>query len=217
MSILDGIEGAPDIRSMVDNIAMPRIDGSALDFGLPSRDIFAPTGRSGWHTQQHAEARCDFSQKIDLTRRSGVMFATIWRKTVVGRTLAEIKQDPSMPDFFAASMIPLIAEMIGHSLNSGSWAVCTTPCRRHLEGNFAEKAAAAVASGLSVPFYRRAATARTRQRINPDFVPANIPAEPNVILYDDIVTTGSTLRAMRDLLWSRGKNVIAFSNINNKL
>lgn len=36
--------------------------------------------------------------------------------------------------------------------------------------------------------------------------------EKNVIIYDDILTTGSTLQAMRELL--EGKNIVAIIGIN---
>jgi adenine/guanine phosphoribosyltransferase-like PRPP-binding protein len=44
-----------------------------------------------------------------------------------------------------------------------------------------------------------------------------LPKEPNVIVYDDFVTTGQTLAAMRRLLQPLGKNLVWFTNVNNKL
>lgn len=42
-------------------------------------------------------------------------------------------------------------------------------------------------------------------------------AEPNVIVFDDFVTTGSTLLAMKNLLNEHQKNTVFITGINNKL
>ena len=57
----------------------------------------------------------------------------------------------------------------------------------------------------------------TRERINAVFTANNIPAEQNVIVFDDFVTTGSTIIAMKNLLDSLGKTSVYFIGINNHL
>ena len=57
----------------------------------------------------------------------------------------------------------------------------------------------------------------SRQRINAVFTLNLLPEEPNVIVFDDFVTTGSTLKAMKELLLPLGKNLLFVSGINNKL
>ena len=49
------------------------------------------------------------------------------------------------------------------------------------------------------------------------FDPHNVPVEKNVIVFDDFVTTGSTILAMKNMLHSLGKNPVFFCGINNKL
>ena len=44
-----------------------------------------------------------------------------------------------------------------------------------------------------------------------------LPKEPNVIVFDDFVTTGQTLAAMKQLLIPHEKNLLFFTLINNKL
>jgi predicted amidophosphoribosyltransferase len=44
-----------------------------------------------------------------------------------------------------------------------------------------------------------------------------LPNEPNVIVYDDFVTTGQTLAAMKRLLNAHNKNCFYVTNVNNKL
>ena len=55
------------------------------------QDIFAEQKRKGW--DKTVEARCDFTPRPRLTRRSGLFFLSYWQKSVYGRTLTEIKAD----------------------------------------------------------------------------------------------------------------------------
>lgn len=57
------------------------------------------------------------------------------------------------------------------------------------------------------------AEAKNRHRINPELRILKQLDEKNVVIYDDILTTGSTVQAMRELL--EGKNVIVIIGINN--
>ncbi|MDE5822810.1 MAG: hypothetical protein K2H63_10070, partial [Paramuribaculum sp.] len=43
------------------------------------------------------------------------------------------------------------------------------------------------------------------------------PAERNIIVFDDFVTTGATMISMRNLLMPLQKNRVFFTAINNKL
>ena len=91
------------------------------------KDLFAPTKRRSWDKSN--EARCDFSYRLRLTRRSDVSFISIWQKTVYGRTLTDIKGDPAMVEFCATSIVPVICETIGAHLDKGGWCICTSPKR----------------------------------------------------------------------------------------
>ena len=44
-----------------------------------------------------------------------------------------------------------------------------------------------------------------------------LPVEPNIIIFDDIVTTGMTLEATKRLLDDSNKNLMFFVGINNHL
>lgn len=57
----------------------------------------------------------------------------------------------------------------------------------------------------------------SRQRINAVFSLNVLPQEPNVIVFDDFVTTGSTLKGMNELLRPLGKTLLFVAGINNKL
>lgn len=162
------------------------------------------------------EARCDFSTHISMQHRAGVYFHSIWKKTPYGRTLTDIKSDPDMVGFFADHLSSFILDVIG-SANKSSWSICTSPKRRHTENNFATRIAYLIADRIGVTMVEDVAFARSRQRINAVFDLGNLPETENVIVIDDFVTTGSTLRAMQDLLHEHNKNTLFFAGINNKI
>ena len=182
---------------------------------LPKKDIFAVEQRKAW--DKSVEARCDFTPKLRLTRRASTNFISLWQKSIFGRTLTEIKADDSMVQFFIDSLVPIINECVGYHISSGNWAIVTTPMRRHREHNFASRIAEGIGNTLEIPFYFDCAHCQSKQRVGAVFLPNNIPAEPNVIVFDDFVTTGSTLLAMKNLLNEHQKNTVFITGINNKL
>ena len=214
--VLGEIQSPPDICSVTDGIAIPSMPDICLDVQPKEQaDIFKIEQRKSWDKSE--EARCDFSYKLRLTRRASTNFITIWQKSVFGRTLTDIKSDDAMISFFVENLAPVIRECVGYHLTDGSWAIVTSPMRRHKERNFATLIAEGLATELAIPFYFDCAHCRSKQRVGAVFDANNIPAEPNVIVFDDFVTTGSTLLAMKNLLQSLGKNCVFFAGINNKL
>ena len=213
---------AVDLEGALNGITFPTADLGSLDVTLPDgvaqpaqKDLFEVQKRKSW--DKSTEARCDFSYKLRLTRRSDVNFVSIWQKTVYGRTLTDIKGDPDMVAFFADNICPVIKEMLGYNLAAGSWCICTSPKRRHKVKNFATLISERIAQMLGIVFYEDVAFCHNRQRMNAVFDLNVLPKENNVIVYDDFVTTGQTLAAMRNLLRPLGKNLVFFTNINNKL
>lgn len=179
------------------------------------KDLFAVQKRKTWDKSQ--EARCDFNYKLRLTRRSNVNFISIWQKSILGRTLTDIKSDPEMVAFFADSICPVIREMVGYNLSLGQWCVVTSPKRRHKEKNFASLISERLGQMLEIPFYEDVAFCHTKQRVNAVFELNVLPVEPNIIVFDDFVTTGQTLAGMKHLLQPLGKNLVFFTGVNNKL
>ena len=214
--VLKELTAPPDICSVTDGITIPSMTEICLDVQPKEQDdIFKVEKRKSWDKTE--EARCDFSYKLRLTRRASTNFITIWQKSVFGRTLTDIKSDDTMISFFVENLAPVIRECIGYHLTDGSWSIVTSPMRRHKERNFATLIAEGLAAELAIPFYFDCAHCRSKQRVGAVFDANNIPLEPNVIVFDDFVTTGSTLLAMKNLLQSLGKNCVFFAGINNKL
>ena len=214
--ILSALQMPSDIKAVTDGITLPSMPDLSLDTSVKEqRDIFALDQRKSW--DKSVEARCDFSYKLRLTRRASTNFITIWQKSVFGKTLTEIKSDDDMIPFFVESLVPVIRECIGYHICDGSWAIVTTPMRRHKDRNFATLVSEGLAKELGIPFYFDCAHCRSKQRVGAVFDANNLPHEPNVIVFDDFVTTGSTILAMKNLLQEYGKNPVFFAGINNKL
>ncbi len=205
-----------DINSLTADIPVPVMpDISIPDNCADGKDIFSSKERKAW--DKSLEARCDFQYHLRLTRRASTNFITIWQKSVFGKTLTEIKSDDAMVPYFVENILPVIQEMIGYNLEHGDWAIVTTPMRRHKDRNFASMIAEQLAGFLHIPFYFDCARCRSKQRVGAVFDPHNVPVEKNVIVFDDFVTTGSTILAMKNMLHSLGKNPVFFCGINNKL
>ena len=199
---------------------MSLIDLSILNQSAPApqaeKNLFAEKDkRKAWEKEKLA--RCDFQKQVKILHRPGFYFISVWNKSVKGRTLTDIKGDDAMIPFFATHVTELITDTIGDNLRNGNWAIVATPKRRHLTHNFASLIAEEIGKRLGRPFYDDCAHARTRERINAVFTANNIPAEQNVIVFDDFVTTGSTIIAMKNLLDSLGKTSVYFIGINNHL
>ena len=122
-----------------------------------------------------------------------------------------------MVTFFAENVAPIIKEILGYTLANGDWCVVTTPKRRHKVKNFATRISEDIAKRLGIPFYEDVASCHSKKRIGAVFTLNVLPKENNCIVFDDFVTTGSTLKAMRTLLLENKKNCVFFTGINNKL
>lgn len=213
--------GTLDLADLTNEIVVPKLEVPDLHQASPrvvKKDIFAEHTRAAWNGVQTDEARCDFdTNRMRLTNRGGVFFISLWKKSVYGRTLADIKADPAMVGYFADNIAPLIRSVMGSFISGDDYAIVTTPKRRHKERNFASIISARLAELLGLPFYEDCAIAPSKHRVGHVFTANNIPPQRGVIVFDDFVTTGQTLVSMQNLLKSLGKNCIFFAGINNKL
>lgn len=185
---------------------------SMSDFGFDSSAEYRR--RSSWKT---LEKKCGLVSKVMLRSKCGFMYTSFYNTGKNGKTLEEIKGDESNIRPFADSLCDYLVKVLGEKLSDGGWCICTTPRRRHTEGlHFATEISRAAAADLGIPFYEDAITSGSRRRIEPVFELAGEIGQPNVILYDDIITTGSTLLESRRLLTDAGHNVFAIAAIRNQ-
>ena len=209
---------------VLNDIEVPSLDVPDLDASSFSRDeskdLFAEKKRAAWKDVQQAEARCDFApNNVRISYRNPAFgIISLWKKSLYGRTLTDIKSDPDMVEKFAEGMNTLIRQILGNSLADGDWAIVTSPKRRHKEHNFASLISARLAELLGIPFYEDVAECHSKHRVGAVFTfGKQPPAERNIIVFDDFVTTGATMISMRELLMPLGKNLVFFTAISNKL
>lgn len=221
--------GAVDLTEVLADIEVPSLEVPELDASFNpqstlhathSKDLFAAKKRAAWKEVQQAEARCDFApNKVRISYRNpqfGII--SLWKKSIYGRTLTEIKSDESMVDFFATNVAKLIGQILGHSLATGDWCIVTSPKRRHKERNFASQISARLGELLGIPFYEDLAECHSKHRVGAVFTfGKEPPTEANIIVFDDFVTSGATMTSMHNLLHPLNKNLVFFTGINNKL
>lgn len=92
-------EGAIALDEVLKDIEVPSLDVPDLDASFtPSRikDLFAEKSRAAWKDVQQAEARCDFApNKVRISYRNPAFgIISLWKKSLYGRTLTDIKSDP---------------------------------------------------------------------------------------------------------------------------
>lgn len=216
-------KGAISLDEVLNDIEVPSLEAPDLDTSFvcdKSKDLFAEKKRAAWKDVQQTEARCDFApNKVRISYRNpqfGII--SLWKKSVYGRTLTDIKVDPDMVEFFAVNVAKLVGQILGSSLSLGDWAIVTSPKRRHKERNFASLISARLAELLGIPFYEDVAECHSKHRVGAVFTfGAEPPKERNIIVFDDFVTSGATMISMRELLRPLGKNLVFFTGINNKL
>lgn len=217
-------KGAIALDEVLKDIEVPSLDVPDLDASFvpsaQSKDLFAEKKRAAWKDVQQAEARCDFApNKVRISYRNpqfGII--SLWKKSLYGRTLTDIKSDPDMVEKFAEGMNTLIRQILGHSLSCGDWCIVTSPKRRHKVRNFASLISARLAELLGIPFYEDIAECHSKHRVGAVFTfGAEPPKESNIIVFDDFVTTGATMISMRELLMPMQKNLVFFTAISNKI
>ena len=135
-----------------------------------------------------------------------------FRTSDEGLSLSEIKTREDCARHFADCAVSLLKKIC--CLNDVSdMALCYPPKRRHKERNFAEIVCEMLAETIGLRLYKDVFRAKNRQRVQPVFYLEKEIKERNIIIFDDIVTTGSTLTACGNLL--ENKNVLFIAGINN--
>ena len=223
MKKLTARDGAIELAEMLQDIEVPSLvapDLGGFSVSDKSKDLFAEKSRAAWKEKQVDEARCDFApNKVRISYRNpefGII--SLWKKSLYGRTLTDIKSDESMVEFFATNVAKLIKQILGHSLSYGGWCIVTSPKRRHKTKNFATEISNKLSELLKIPFYEDVAECHSKHRVGAVFTfGSQPPKESNIIVFDDFVTSGATMISMRNLLMPLGKNLVFFTAINNKI
>lgn len=156
---------------------------------------------------------CDLSSRTVLHHLGSLVYFAQFKRTKHGTPFSEIKQSADIAILFADTACNFIQSLVN---NTEDWCIITTPRRRHSDGfHFATAVCELLAERLGIPFYADAVQCINRNRLAPDFHLLRPIAERRVIVYDDIITTGTTLTATAELLSDRDF-VLNLIGINNR-
>lgn len=156
--------------------------------------------------------RCDLKPREALHRIGNLYYISQFRRSKEGFTFREIKSSADHAAAFALAASNFLKIFIG---KTDGWCIITTPRRRHADGfHFATEVCRGISVNLSIPFYADAVQCVNHDRLHPDFMLLRPLPERRVIVYDDIITTGSTLIATNAQLGDRDMvlNLISISN-----
>lgn len=156
--------------------------------------------------------RCNLKEMAIMRKASGAYYHSSFQS---GGDEGDALEDVKCPDnvmMFADIASEQIKAELG---NVDGWAIITTPRRRHKDGfHFATAVCNELSGMLNIPFYPNAVVCDNRRRLAPELRIVNRPTERMLILYDDIITTGFTLNAVRDL-FVNDHTVFCFVSIDN--
>lgn len=155
---------------------------------------------------------CNLSPQTVLHQLGSLVYFAQFKRTKSGTPFSEIKHSADIAELFAETACNFIERLVN---NTEDWCIITTPRRRHADGfHFATAVCERISIRLGIPFYADAVQCINRNRLEPDFYLLRPIAERRVIVYDDIITTGTTLTATASLLSDRDfvLNIIGINN-----
>ena len=157
---------------------------------------------------------CDLKDAVGLHKAMDTFYASLFKTGKAGKPLDALKIEGNVP-LFSTTAADYVFRTLGN-VDKGDWGLVTTPRRRHATGfHFATAVCEDLAQIVKIPFYKDFVTAKNRDRINPRFEYKTWPEERNLILYDDILTTGVTVNRVRGELLEHGYTVMTLISIDN--
>lgn len=157
--------------------------------------------------------RCDFTDALRLHAKNDFLYYSLFRRTKEGVDFDTIKRSEDHALLMAACACKLIDRLL---FSLDGWCIITSPRRRHFEGfNFSEFVSGLISDTKHIPFYQGAVQCVTKDRLNPEFHLLREIPEKKVIVFDDIITTGKTLSATRNLLTDKEQVICIVGIYNN--
>ena len=196
------------------HVELDSLKGGGIDMSAFGFDESAfERRRKSW---AHTEKRCGLKKKVKQLFNGDIIVTTFFEVGKEGKPILEIKEDLNNVPVFADNLCDYLDRTLGSNIVKGGWCLITTPRRRHKEGfHFATEICKNTSEQIGIPFYSDAFEAKNRNRIIPDFKMLIKPAERNVIIYDDIITTGQTIKTVRQMLVEAGYITMLVVGIKN--
>lgn len=168
---------------------------------------------------QDVQKYCNLKKDIRTGKMGDKIITSFFRTGKNGIEIEKIKESRETAANIAVILSGFLLDTFGGELEaSPNWALVTTPRRHHRDYHFATDICRQAAEALRIRFYPDLITTEQnskRIRETPEFVMKNDPQEDNLILFDDIITTGITLGTTRDLLIDYGHIVYSVVAIKN--
>ena len=205
------------------NLEAADLDFLEFQFDEPEDEEWTEDGETGEETEEKGKAwstrdtRCDMKLNITARIKNGRWYTSLYAVSKEGQTLEEIKNDKKREKQMAGDLVDYIRKAMGRNLAANSWAMITTGRRRHRDGyHFATEICRKAAKQLGIPFYENAIECGNANRLKPKLSIQKKPEERNLILFDDIITTGTTVNRTAELLEGDGYTVITIIGIRNQ-
>lgn len=168
--------------------------------------------RKGWGDGAKGEKCCNLILTHAFHERKWGGFVSSYTSGEEGVPLSLVKTKDYV-ELFADNAIIYLDKLLG-LVSTGDYCLVSTPRRRHKEWNFANEVCKVIAQKKGIHFVEDFCEAQDKTRVGgKPFIANKDIDKKNVIIYDDIVTTGETLRKTKELL--KGKNVVIIVGINN--
>ncbi len=207
-------EKGVDIQAMDFDLDIGSIEAEEISFDEDTTDTGEKEPGKKWTTRG---VRCDMKPQPAIREKSGHRYLSMFASSKEGMTLEEIKNSRACERQIAEAVTGCLREFLGNNLEGTGWAMITTGRRRHREGyHFATAICKAVAEQLGIRFYEGAIECGNSDRLKPALELTTEPEERNLILFDDIITTGTTMSRTAELLQGKGYTVMTVIGIRNQ-
>ena len=187
-----------------------------FDFGEEDADPDQSDEKPGkaWTTRG---VKCDMEPHITIRVKNGHQYVSLYASSKEGMTLEEIKNNRECENKMSRELEACISQLAGKNLAANGWAMITTGRRRHRDGyHFATAVCKRTAEKLGLTFYEGAISCSNSDRLKPKLELVTEPEEKNLILFDDIITTGTTMSRTVEMLQAKGYTVLTFIGIRNQ-
>ena len=210
----DLAENGIDIQAMDFDVDIGTIETDSFEFDDQEPAEEEKQKGTKWTTRG---VRCDMKPHFSVREKSGCSYVSLFSSSKEGMTLEEIKNSRTCEKQVTKAVAGFIRQFLGNNLHGTGWAMITTGRRRHREGyHFATAVSKATAKQLGIRFYEGAIECENGNRLKPRLKLITEPEEKNLILFDDIITTGTTMSKTVKLLQGKGYTVMTVIGIRNQ-